>query len=109
MKWRSAISGFENWQPRLVRNSINFCLFVLAGGCEMDRASFRAVALGTWATVLVLLCGGAAAAQAVKGGLVGNIVDSSGLALPGVNVTITEVNTNISYSTVTNESRKYVF
>ena len=59
---------------------------------ELDRVLFRAFAVGVWATVLVLLCSGVAAAQAVKGGLVGNIVDSSGLALPGVNVTITEVN-----------------
>jgi len=29
--------------------------------------------------------------------------------LPGVNVTITEVNTNISYSTTTNESGYYIF
>jgi outer membrane receptor protein involved in Fe transport len=50
-----------------------------------------------------------ARAQAVKGSLVGNITDSSGFVLPGVSVTITEVNTNISYSTVTNESGYYVF
>src|SRR5437762_12348389 len=109
MRWRSAISGFGNWRRPAVRSSTDYCLFVLAGGCEMGRVSFRAFAVGIWATVLVLLCGGVAAAQAVKGGLVGNIVDASGLALPGVNVTITEVNTNISYSTVTNDSGNSVF
>src|SRR5258708_31019426 len=59
--------------------------------------------------VLVFVCTGSAAAQAVKGSLVGNIVDSSGLALPGVGVTITEVNTNIASNTTTNESGYYVF
>ena len=33
---------------------------------------------------------------------------SQALALPGVTVTITEVNTNISYTAVTNESGNYV-
>jgi hypothetical protein len=49
------------------------------------------------------------AAQAVKGTLLGNVSDSAGLALPGVTVTITEVNTNITYSTVTNDSGYYIF
>jgi hypothetical protein len=48
-------------------------------------------------------------AQAVKGSLLGNVTDASGLVLPGVNVTITEVNTNISTSTVSNESGYYIF
>ena len=50
-----------------------------------------------------------ARAQAVKGSLVGNITDSSGAVLPRVLVTITEVNTNISYSTTANESGYYIF
>ena len=58
---------------------------------------------------LVLVCPGVLVAQAVKGTLVGNVTDSAGLALPGATVTITEVNTNISASTVTNESGYYVF
>jgi outer membrane receptor protein involved in Fe transport len=45
-----------------------------------------------------------ASAQAVRGGLLGNIVDPSGLPLPGVTVTITETNTNITNTTTTNES-----
>jgi hypothetical protein len=48
-------------------------------------------------------------AQAVKGSLVGNIMDPSGSVLPGVTVTITEVHTNIAYSAVTNESGNYTF
>ena len=58
---------------------------------------------------LILLAAASASAQAVKGSLVGNIVDGSGGALPGVGVTITEVNTNIASTTTTNESGYYVF
>jgi hypothetical protein len=58
---------------------------------------------------LILMCAGVVGAQAVKGSLVGNIVDQSESALPGVTVTITEVNTNIAYTAVTNESGNYTF
>jgi len=75
----------------------------------MGRLSTRTLVSSVIAAALVLLCAGGAGAQAVKGGLVGNIVDASGSALPGVTVTITEVNTNIAYTTVTNESGNYVF
>src|SRR5690349_6584997 len=61
------------------------------------------------ALLLLLLCAPGAFAQAVKGGLLGNVVDPAGLALPGVTVTITETNTNISYNTTTNESGYYIF
>jgi hypothetical protein len=63
------------------------------------------------ASTLLLLSGAwsGANAQAVKGALLGNITDDEGLALPGVTVTITEQNTNITYSTVANESGYYVF
>ena len=58
------------------------------------------------ACTLLLMSGSWSAtdAQAVKGALLGNITDDGGLALPGVTVTITEQNTNITYSTVANES-----
>src|SRR5262252_7539900 len=75
----------------------------------MDRLATRGLALGVSAVALVLALSSAASAQAVKGSLLGNVTDASGLALPGVNVTITEVNTNISYSTTTNESGFYNF
>ena len=61
------------------------------------------------AVLLLLLFASGASAQAVKGGLLGNVVDPAGLALPGVTVTITETNTNISYNTTTNESGYYTF
>jgi hypothetical protein len=59
--------------------------------------------------VLAVLCPAVVGAQAVKGSLVGNVTDTSGGVLPGVTVTITEVNTNISYSTTANESGYYTF
>src|SRR5437899_11316589 len=70
----------------------------------MDR---RFAAFVTLAVVLVIPC--LLTAQAVKGGLLGNVLDDAGLAVPGATVTITEVNTNISYTTVTNESGYYIF
>jgi hypothetical protein len=48
-------------------------------------------------------------AQAVTGTLLGTVTDAGGLAIPGATVTITEVNTNIKASTVTNENGNYVF
>jgi Carboxypeptidase regulatory-like domain len=48
-------------------------------------------------------------AQAVSGTLLGNITDSSGGAVPGATVIATEVETNVSRSTVTNESGYYIF
>jgi len=61
------------------------------------------------ACLVLLVYAPGASAQAVKGELLGNIVDAGSLALPGVTVTITEVNTNISYTTTTNESGYYTF
>ena len=48
-------------------------------------------------------------AQAVTGTLLGNVTDTASLPIPGATVTITEVNTNISTSAVTNENGYYVF
>jgi len=73
---------------------------------SMSRFVSRAVLA---VLAFVLTCPGSAAAQAVKGSLVGYIMDQSGLALPGVTVTTTEINTNIAYSAVTNESGNYTF
>ena len=64
----------------------------------MARLFARTLAACASAAALVVVCSGTAHAQAVKGGLLGNIVDQSGFALPGVSVTITEVRTNISYT-----------
>jgi hypothetical protein len=75
----------------------------------MARLFPRTLAACASAAALIVACAAPAHAQAVKGGLVGNVLDQSGAALPGVTVSITEVNTNISYSTTTNESGYYIF
>jgi hypothetical protein len=75
----------------------------------MSRLVKRAFAAMVIVSALLSIAAGTAAAQAVKGGLLGNIVDESGLPLPGVTVTVVEVNTNISSNTITNESGNYTF
>src|SRR5438093_9895259 len=72
----------------------------------MVKRTFGAAA---GAMLVLALVASSASAQAVRGGLLGNITDQSGLALPGVTVTITEQNTNINYSATTNESGYYIF
>ena len=73
-----------------------------------------------WQLRIMLLCFAAALcifsihsgdlhAQAVKGSLLGTVTDASGAVIPGATVNISEVNTNLSRSTVTNESGNYVF
>jgi hypothetical protein len=47
--------------------------------------------------------------QAVNGTLLGTITDPNGSVVSGADVTITEVSTNVSRSTKTNESGNYVF
>src|SRR5262249_32743678 len=81
--------------------------------CNFGRKSYMSLA-ARFATVLALgasLCAipSSASAQAVTGTLLGNITDSSGAAVPGVTVTATEVETNVSRSTVSKEAGHYSF
>ena len=48
-------------------------------------------------------------AQAVTGTLLGSVTDAAGLAIPGATVTITEVNTNIRSTAVSNDDGNFVF
>ena len=50
-----------------------------------------------------------AAAQVAVGTLLGNVTDESGAAVPGATITATEVRTNISRTTVSNEAGRYTF
>jgi hypothetical protein len=50
-----------------------------------------------------------AAAQAIRGTLLGTVTDQTGGALPGVTVVITEQGTNVLRDTVTNETGNYTF
>ena len=68
------------------------------------------------ALLLVAMTAGAAlvvpstaSAQAVTGTLLGNVTDSSGAGVPGANVTVTEVDTNISRSAVSNDAGYFIF
>jgi hypothetical protein len=70
------------------------------------RVAPRTIVLGLSLFLVLPLT---AAAQAVKGGLLGNVTDQSGLALPGVTISITEQNTNVAATTVANESGFYTF
>src|SRR6516225_1883733 len=47
--------------------------------------------------------------QAVNGTLLGTILDSSGAAVPGAQVTSTETNTGLNRKTATSEAGTYVF
>lgn len=59
--------------------------------------------------LLVIAAAAPAAAQAIRGSVVGTITDTSGGAIPGATVTITEVRTSIQATTVTNQSGFYTF
>jgi hypothetical protein len=61
------------------------------------------------AASLCTVLAGAAAAQAVRGTLLGTIHDAQGAPVPGVTVTATETQTNVARSVVTNQSGNYVF
>ena len=50
-----------------------------------------------------------AAAQVAVGTLLGNVTDESGAAIPGATITATEVRTNISRTTVSNQAGAYTF
>jgi hypothetical protein len=75
---------------------------------EMDRllAGPRVAVVLTLALVIIPALAGA---QTVRGTLLGNVTDDAGLGIPGATVTITEVNTNITATNVTNESGYYIF
>ncbi|MEZ5294443.1 MAG: TonB-dependent receptor [Vicinamibacterales bacterium] len=66
------------------------------------QSRFRAMAL-------VLLVPLAAAAQIDTGTIVGRVRDSSGAVLPGVTVTLTQEETGVVTTTVSNASGEYVF
>src|SRR5258708_537934 len=58
---------------------------------------------------IALLFAGAALAQAVNGTIVGTVTDATGGAVVGAKVTLTEINTKIIHTGLTNESGAYGF
>ena len=63
--------------------------------------------VAAWVVSLLLVSGAPARAQAVYGSVAGNVVDSTGAVMPGVNVTVTSVERNTSDTVVTNGSGNY--
>jgi len=59
--------------------------------------------------VMLLVCAGEGLAQTGTGSIRGTIRDSSGAVIPGVTVTLTQLTTSVSRSTVTNNDGQYVF
>jgi len=59
--------------------------------------------------ILLVVFSGRVAGQAVNATLLGAVTDSSGAAVSGAKVMITETNTGISHTSQTNESGNYVF
>jgi Carboxypeptidase regulatory-like domain len=74
---------------------------------------FSGVRFHSWlrrACVLVLTLGvlaGIASAQDFRGAIGGRVTDESGAVLPGVTVTVTNKETNVSNNTVTNDTGSY--
>jgi hypothetical protein len=74
------------------------------------RFARRAACAGLTAAAFALLAVPFHAhAQAVRGALLGNVVDSSGSAVPGATITVTDQGTNISSTTVTNQDGYFTF
>ncbi|HKA23323.1 MAG TPA: TonB-dependent receptor [Blastocatellia bacterium] len=74
----------------------------------MKRQIFRSLLYLSVVAILFCVSPRSLLAQAVTGTLLGTVTDPGGAVVPGANVTITEVNTNFTRATVTNESGNYV-
>jgi Carboxypeptidase regulatory-like domain/TonB dependent receptor len=61
------------------------------------------------AVMLVVVCAAALAAQTTLGRVSGSVLDSSGAALPGATVTLTNENTNQVQTTVAGDNGSYLF
>ncbi len=59
--------------------------------------------------MLAILCAASAAAQTTLGRLSGSVLDSSGAALPGATITLTNENTNQVQTAVAGDNGAYVF
>jgi hypothetical protein len=59
------------------------------------------------ALVLLLVCSASAFAQETRGTIAGRVLDEQGGAMPGVSVTITNVDTNVSTTLTTNSTGYY--
>src|SRR5213593_2074170 len=67
--------------------------------------------IGRLAAVVLTACFTAqhAPAQVLKAQILGTATDQTGAVVPGAKITITEINTNFTRTTLTNESGNYFF
>ncbi|HEV2195093.1 MAG TPA: TonB-dependent receptor [Candidatus Acidoferrum sp.] len=85
------------------------------GNQRLTSTVERGVAKLFWPSIAILLAmivsvfSVTAIGQAVNGNLVGTITDSTGAAISGAKITLTEQNQNVSRSTTTNDSGFYSF
>jgi hypothetical protein len=73
----------------------------------MAQRSLARIVLQVVAVCIALT--GTVAAQAVRGTLLGTVHDAQGAPVPGVTVSATETQTNVTRTVVTNQSGNYVF
>ena len=59
--------------------------------------------------LLAILCASVAFSQAVNGTIVGTVTDASGAVIAGAKITLTEINTRIAHTGVTNSSGEFTF
>ena len=76
--------------------------------CVASRRLQALMLVALVVSAALLLIPSTAAAQAVTGTLLGNVTDSSGAAVPGATVTVTDVEKNTSRSVVSNEAGYYI-
>ena len=77
---------------------------------EASNSSCKALFLAVVLTVgAVLIVPSTASAQAVTGTLLGNVTDTSGAGVPGATVTVTEVQTSIGRTAVSNDAGYFIF
>src|SRR5260370_42643858 len=59
--------------------------------------------------IAVLLFSAVVSAQTFRGAIQGTVTDSTGAAVPGAQITVTSVDTNLSRTVVTDETGDYAF
>src|SRR5262249_44701848 len=85
------------------RNGVRYTAPPLTGEVLMGSRS-----LGTTLLLLLLAIAVPARAQTPSGEISGTVIDASGLAVPGVTLTLTNVATNVVRVVTTNEAGLYV-
>jgi hypothetical protein len=71
------------------------------------RTKEKAFCLALCALLCIALCPGSGFGQAVYGSVFGTVSDASGAAIPGANVTVTNIATNVTETAKTNSSGNF--